>query len=262
LVRINLSLIFAPSNKNNMYNKEYFTLNKSFDYQKDEILMFLALDDNKDYATDSPDKMMLLSEYEQLSANEVGTIFRSNQDSNFSIFQKFRKEQLEELQRSKQELRDFYTTPWDYSQFENGCISPMDIARLTLQKKIRVARIREILEPQFAEVLVPHSKTKHKYWAARAYWWNDYGIRSRSVTKTIRRSDVEIVDRLKIVYEDLDYEIILNARMKNNTIADMVIKKPNEAYVVEVKKMNFNYLARFILTMGMWLDYKKLYFDN
>ena len=245
-----------------MYNREFFLLNKSFDPQKDEILMFLALDDNKDYSIESPDKMMLLSEYEKLSMKEVGSIFRTNEGSNFSIFQKFRNEQLEELKRSKQELKEFYTTPWDYTQFENGCITPMDIARLTLQKKIRVARIREILEPQFAEVLVPHSKTKHKYWAARAYWWDDYGIRSRSVTKTIRRSDVEIIDRLKIVYEDLDFEIILDVKMKNNTVADMVIKKPNEAYVVEVKKMSFNDLARFILTMGMWIDYKKLYSDN
>jgi hypothetical protein len=242
-----------------MSRKDYFIIDPSFNPAQDEIMEFLALDDGKEYRTSSPDKMMPLPEYEKLTPTEVAKRFRDNPGTTFSFFQQIRELQVAELNRAKKELTDFYTTAWDYSQYGKGKFSPMEIGRLTLQKKIRVARIREVLEPQFAEVLVPHNKTKHKYWVARAYWWDDYGKRSRSVTKSIRRSDFELVERLSNIYEDMDFDIITNVKLKNNTIADMVIRKKNEEYVVEVKRMDFHDLARFILTMGMWEDYKKIY---
>jgi hypothetical protein len=245
-----------------MSRKEYFILDQSVDPNKDEIIEFLQLDDGKDYQTPSPDKMMPLAEYEKLTPNDVSKLFRDNYSSNYSLFQQFREQQLAELNRTKKDLKDFYTTSWDYSQYGKGMFSPMEIARLTLQKKIRVARIREVLEPQFAEVLVPHNKTQHKYWVARAYWWDDYGKRSRSVTKSIRRSDLKVIDRLRNIYEDMDFEVSTDKRLKNNTIADLVIKKKNEEYVVEVKKIKFEDLARFILSMGMWEDYKKIYLSE
>lgn len=245
-----------------MSRKEYFILDQSVDPNRDEIIEFLQLDEGKDYQTPSPDKMMPLAEYEKLTPNDVSKLFRDNYSSNYSLFQQFREQQLAELNRTKKDLKDFYTTSWDYSQYGKGKFSPMEIARLTLQKKIRVARIREVLDPQFAEVLVPHNKTQHKYWVARAYWWDDYGKRSRSVTKSIRRSDLKVIDRLRNIYEDMDFEVSTDKRLKNNTIADLVIKKKNEEYVVEVKKIKFEDLARFILSMGMWEDYKKIYLTD
>ncbi len=245
-----------------MSRTDYFTLDKSFNPEKDEIMQFLAMDEGKDYAAASPDKMMPLSEYLKLSPAGVTKWFRENPSSTFSIYQKLREQQITELKKCKKELIEFYTTKWDYSQYSKGKFSPMEIARLTLQMKIRVARIREVLEPQFAEVLVPHNKTKHKYWVARAYWWDDFGIRSRSVTKSIRRSDLQVIDKLKDIYEDMDFEILVNYGLKNNTIADMIIKKKTEEYVVEVKLISFHDLAQFILSMGMWEDYKKIYWSE
>lgn len=242
-----------------MSKKDYFILDSSTDPERDEILEFLALDQYKDYSIPSPDKMIPRSEFETMSAKEIAEVLHGNTNSRFSFFQQFRQEQIEELEKSKKELRDFYTTAWDYSQWGKGKFSPREIARLTLQKKIRVARIREVLEPQFAEVLVPHNKTKHKYWVARAYWWDDYGKRSRSITKSIRRSDLEVIDRLRNIYEDLGFDISVDSKLKNNRIADMVIRRKNEEYVVEVKMIGFADLARFILSMGMWEDYKKIY---
>lgn len=242
-----------------MSKKEYFIFDSSFDPVKDEIMEFLGEDQTKDYSAPSPDKIMPVNEYLKLGPSDVSKWFRENPSNSFSIYQKLRTQQLEELQKAKAELREFYTTVWTYSDYRKGGFSPMEIARLTLQKKIRVARIREVLSPQFAEVLVPHSKTKHKYWVARAYWWDDYGVRSRSINKSIRRSDNQIIEKLTEIYQDMDFEVVTSVKMKNNTLADMLIRKKQEEYIVEVKMMDFKDLSRFILSSSMWSDYKKIY---
>ncbi len=231
----------------------------SFDPSKDEILEFLSKDDKEDYSWISPEKILPRQEYEKMSKSEIGKFYKESGINEYSIFNKLRSEQIKELKQCKKELLEFYTTAWDYSKFGDGKFTPMDIARLTIQKKVRVARLREILEPQFALTTVPHSKTGHKYRVARAYWWDDNGKRSRSVTRSIIREEFEIISRLSDLYQDLGFEVYKETKMSNNTIADMLIKKKQEQYIVEVKMTNEKELARMILTLSMWQEYKKNY---
>lgn len=242
-----------------MNKDKYFIKNGTYDPTKDEIIEFLSMDDNEDYSWVSPEKVMARDEFEKKSRSEIAKFYKESGVNGYSIFNQLRNDQITELKSCKKELLEFYTTAWDYSKFGNGKFSPMDIVRLTIQKKVRIARLREILTPQFALTTVPHSKTGHKYRVARAYWWDDNGKRSRSITRSVIREEFEIIERLADLYEDLGFEVFKNMKMSNNTIADMLITKKQEQYIVEVKMTNEEDLARMILTLSMWQEYKKSY---
>ena len=242
-----------------MKHVEYFEFNNVIDPSQDEIIKFLNEDNGKDYSAASPDRILPMSEYMKMTRSEIGKWYKENPANVYSMYQKLREQQIVELHKATAELKRFYTTAWNYGDYKTNGFSPMEIARLTLQKKIRVARLREVLQPQFAEVLVPHSKTKHKYWVAKAYWWDDNGNRSRSINKSIRRSDVELVDKLIEIYQNMDFETSKDIKLKNNSTADIVLRKKSEEYVVEVKMMSDRDLALFILSNSMWSEYQKIY---
>jgi hypothetical protein len=127
--------------------------------------------------------------------------------------------------------------------------------------RVRILRLREILKGRFSTLLVSHTKKDQKYYVVKGYWSDDYGNVSRSYNKSILKSGVSLETKLQDIYEQLEYDVRMNVRFKKDRIriADMVINKNNQEYVVEFAKMDLDDLAQFYLNYSMWLDYLALY---
>ena len=109
--------------------------------------------------------------------------------------------------------------------------------------------------------MVSHTKKEQKYYVVKGYWSDEYGNVSRSYNKSILKSNVALETKLQDIYEQLDFDVRVNVKFSKDRIriADMVIKKDNQEYIVECAKMNLDNLAQFYLNYSMWLDYEALY---
>jgi hypothetical protein len=234
-----------------------FKIPKEFQASHNESIRCIRKDESTDYTYPTPDKVMPLEQYKKLSRADIIKWYSKNPVNTYSIFQEHRILQLRELDKVKRDWFVFLTT------VSNKAATPIDIIEKNLYFKVRLLKVREILNPQIACVNVPHPKTKYKYVVAKAYDWNDQGERSRSFNKSIIRLEGDAIKKLFSLYEDLGYEVRTNVKLNPPAsaavkIADMVIAKGGQEFVVEVKP-SIESLARFIVAESMWGAYKLKY---
>lgn len=235
--------------------KKRFKIPEEFKAKNDANINFIALDDDNEYSCPSPDFLMELNEFKNLTLEEAMEWTKQPTEKLFSIFQQHRKKQIEQLDFIKNEAFNFLINP-------TALETPLEVLEKNLYYKVRISKMREVLKPQSANVLVPHSKTKHKYWVAKAYDWDDKGIRKRTYNKSIIKEGLEAVVKLKEIYEEMDFnilsevDIVLSDGKKYR--ADMVIEKDNRQFVVEVKMSRVN-LSRFMIAEALWDSYKTKY---
>jgi hypothetical protein len=239
--------------------KSKFKIPKEFDGSTNESIRCIREDEGVDYSCESPDRMMPLEKYKKLTRADIMQMYSSSAMDQYSIFNQHRLEQLAELDRVKEEWLNFLINP------NNTKNRPLDILDRNLYYKVRLMKMRETLKPQFALVNVEHPKTKYKYIVAKAYDWNDMGVRVRSFNKSIIRTEGEhrVVKKLQEIYEGMDYEVRTDVSFfvgieKVRKIADMVISKGSKEYAVEIK-MSEESLSRFIVAEAMWEAYKLKY---
>jgi hypothetical protein len=204
--------------------------------------------------------MMPLEKYMKLTRADIVQLYSSSANNQYSIYYQQRLKQLAELDKVKEEWFNFLINPESLEK------RPIDILERNLYFKVRLKKLREILKPKFAPVVVTHPKTGYKYLVAKAYDWNDMGLRVRSFNKSIIRNEGEkrVIKKLHEIYENMGYEVRTEVSFfvgseKIKKIADMVISKGSQEFVVEVKTFNDENLAKFIVTEAMWDAYKLKY---
>ena len=240
-----------------MVKKGIHNTELEFDFNKDLFVQFIKLDDNLDYAeiASVPDKVVPMAEYIQEDF-DVQKWYESSSSKSNSIYHGFINKQIEELKTVKANALNDYL---------NSLVQPnqtlIESNRRLTYWRVRILRLREILKGRFSTLLVSHTKKDQKYYVVKGYWSDDYGNVSRCYNKSILKSGVSLETKLKDIYEQLDYEVLMNQRFNKDRlrIADMVIKKDNQEYVVECAKMKLDDLAQFYLNYSMWLDYVALY---
>ena len=235
--------------------KTRFKVPEAFITKNDANINFIALDDDNEYSCPSPDFMMDLKLFKGLTYDEAKQWTSQPAEKLFSIFQVHRKKQIEELDLIKEEAFNYLvkTMALDY---------PLAVLEKYLYYKVRISKMREILKPQSANVLVPHSKTEHKYWVAKAYDWDDQGNRKRTFNKSVIKEGLKVMVKLREIYEEMNFEVVSEKDIVlsdgNKYRADMVIRKNKEEYVVEVKMSREN-LSRFMIAEALWESYKAKY---
>jgi hypothetical protein len=234
-----------------------FIIPHEFQFSTNESIRCIQEDEGEDFSCQSPDIIMPLQDFIELDRRELKNYFESNSHNEHSIFNQHRILQLAELDRVKEQWFNFLISP------KGATARPIDVLDENLYYKVRLMKLREVLNPQFACVNVVHPKTKYKYVVAKAYDWNDLGERARSFNKSIIRNEGSIIAKLFEIYEDMGYEVRTNVTVtmdkgKPRKIADMVISKDKKEFAVEVK-MSGDHLARFILAESMWESYKSKY---
>jgi hypothetical protein len=228
-----------------------------FDFNKDLFVQFIKLDDNFDYAENAsvPDKVVPMAEYIK-DDFDVQKWYMSPSSKSNSIYHGFINNQIEELNTVKANaLNDYLNSLVQTNQ------TLIESNRRLTYWRVRILRLREILKGRFSTLLVSHTKKDQKYYVVKGYWSDDYGNVSRSYNKSILKSGVSLETKLQDIYEQLEYDVRMNVRFKKDRIriADMVINKNNQEYVVEFAKMDLDDLAQFYLNYSMWLDYLALY---
>ena len=228
-----------------------------FDYNKDLFVQFIKSDDNLDYTeiASVPDKVVPMAEYIK-DDFDVQKWYLSPSSKENSIYHRFIKKQIEELNIVKAAALNDYL---------NSLVQPnqtlIESNRRVIYWRVRISRLREILKGRFSTLLVSHTKKEQKYYVVKGYWSDEYGNVSRSYNKSILKSNVALETKLQDIYEQLDYDVRMNVKFNKDRIriADMVIKKDNQEFVIECAKMNLDNLAQFYLNYSMWLDYEALY---
>jgi hypothetical protein len=235
--------------------KEKILIPENYDISKDEIYSFLNVDEDIDYSTYIVENVIPIHLAKNMSPLEISNWFKNGESKNYSILHLILKDKLNELKEAKEDLNNYYFN----TSLITEAASPFNIHVNVLKRKVRVARVREVLKPQKALVLIPHRSKLYKYWVAKAYWWDDYGIRSRNYNKTIIKDGYEVELRLKDLYEDLGFNVSILSKPTKDHKFDFIIRKNNQELGVDVKIMNQENLAKFILSIEMWESYKKIY---
>jgi hypothetical protein len=228
-----------------------------FDFNMDLNVKEIKKDDNTDYTkyASVPDKVIPVSEYVKEDF-DVQKWYSSPLSKSNSIYHTFIREQIDELREVKENALNEYL---------NSLVQPgqtlIESNRRVAYWLVRIQRLRELLEGRHSTLLVSHTKKDQKYYVAKGYWPDDYGNVSRNYSKSILKLGYGIENKLRDIYEELGYEVRENVMFNKDRkrIADMVIKKGEQEYVVECSKMELKDLAKFYLNYSMWLDYKEIY---
>lgn len=228
-----------------------------FDFNMDLNVQLIKSDDKVDYTeyASVPDKVIPVSEYLKddfdVQSWYSSPLFKTN-----SIYHSFIKEQIAELAEVKENALNEYL---------NSLVQPgqtlIESNKRVTYWIVRILRLREILKGRFSTLLVSHSKKDQKYYVVKGYWPDDYGNVNRNYNKSILKAGAGMESRLQDIYEQLGYDVRLNVRFNKDRlrIADMVIKKGDQEYVVECSRMELDDLAQFYLNYSMWLDYMVIY---
>lgn len=205
--------------------------------------------------------------------------------SNLCPFTKINNELLIELEEVKKDILKFYNSPIQLDNTNSEIkLTPKDIHNRLIQKKVRLSRIREVLNPQKTSITFTHKESNYSYLNVKAYWWNDNENRTRGINKAICKFKD---NTQKIEYNDLEKRIITLFKddgfniMKRSELdilhkpafkhnADLLISKQNEIFFISNSKIlelieqdeKNEKISMFFLRLSMFAEYKKIYNEN
>jgi hypothetical protein len=204
------------------------------------------------------DKAINLDDAITMNAKRYGE-WMMNRNEGYSFYVEFKKNQIELLKSKTQEFQKFVNTK------HNG-YSLIELNEQSFKLKLEIARLLEVIYPQVSKSEILIKKKNKKYIIAKAEYWDDFGIRSRSFIKSLRKTESTVTDKLIDIYKLFGFkENIPNYELKNNSnskmLADLLIIKGKIKYVVEVKTRSLDEIEQFIMEMAMWDHFEKQYIN-
>jgi len=221
-----------------------------------------------------------LSWTENLNSNQLKAL-----PSNLCPFTKIHSELLNELEEAKKDILLFYTSPLNLKNLEPTTnLTPKDILSILTTKKVRLSRIREVLNPQKTTITFTHKESNFSYLNVKAYWWDDNENRTRGINKAICKfennsqkidySDLE--KRIANLFKEDGFEIMKRSELdklnevKINHNADLLISKNNEVHFISTSKLieliendkKNDQISMYFLRLSMYNEYKKIYQEH
>ena len=237
----------------------FFQKNKNLISIKENSSVFIEkINEYKNIKFNKIDKVIKLDDVLNMTAKQYGQ-WIMNRNEGYSFYEELKKKQIEILNIKIEEFQKFLIT-------KHHRYNLLELNEQSFKLKLEIARLLEVIYPQVSKSEISIKKKNKKYIIAKAEYWDDFGIRSRSFIKSIRKTESTVTDKLIDIYESYGFkENIPNFEIKNNynskMIADLLIIKSNIKYVVEVKTRSLDEIEQFIMEMAMWKHYQKQYIN-
>jgi hypothetical protein len=273
----------------NTLSSQIFPTSKNVSIKEDSIFVFIdkKLESNKVLMSEEEYyKIHLPTESPFLfwTANSKSDLFIVL-PSNLCPFTKINNELLIELEEVKKDILKFYTSPIQFDNKDHATkLTPKEILSTLTEKKVRLSRIREVLNPHKTSITFTHKASNYSYLNVKAYWWDDNENRTRGINKAICKfkENTQKIDyndlekRIISLFKEDGFEIMKRAELdilhkpSFNHNADLLISKQKEVYFISTSKIielieqdkKNEKISMLFLRLAMYSEYKKIYHDN
>lgn len=237
-----------------------FHIGSDFNPKSDEVmqLLFDCRYQNTQYPSGM--KFIRLKEFQKLTKAEIGEWLHDPKNDSWGVLKNLRVKQLKEVQLVANDLELLHTTKWDYTKYAQLGLSPQEILYCENKLKIRLQRAADVVVPEFTQTSSVHKKTGISYDMIKAYWVNDDGLRKRSFTKNIIKSEATKSEMAAKLFQANNIPVIeLDSKISNGVRVDLIVEKDNVQWVVETKDIVKNDFIKTYLTFELWKHYNSIY---
>lgn len=185
-------------------------------------------------------------------------------------------QQRKERDRLEQKLMDLWERPLNENGF-TGKSSARDIFFKQRELMIRYLNINLVIQSDVKEYVINNQnpgRESMQYRNFRSYWYNEVGEKRMSINfsygkiedqngKNSGKDDEQnLLEMLRRFYKQMNYsydqEPIIKGRGRNYR-PDLIVRKGNKEWVVEIKKSHAGHYKTMILNYHLWLQYCQTY---
>lgn len=182
--------------------------------------------------------------------------------------------QMVEKNHLKEKLSTFWNTPISACGFGPSTTAGQIIEAIKVNM-VRYLRINAVIEADFKEYSVTNKSSDpadFTYVNFKSYWYDDDGEKYRAVSMNYgrllkkgknqnepRAVHEHLVHILTKLYKRMGYIIAAEPRLSSGVRADLVVKKGDKEWYIEVKSEHQENYKRMVMNYELWSKYLSTY---